>query len=61
MCNKHWKTKPKVHAKDVELAFLLTPPSWIAVVTRPQNRTISSKCFQIQPIDCSKPQNPKPV
>jgi len=32
MCNKHWKTKPKVHARYVRLSFLLTTPSWIAVV-----------------------------
>jgi len=31
-CNKHWKTKPKVHAKYVRLSFLLTMPSWIAGV-----------------------------
>jgi len=30
--NKHWKTKPKVHTKYVRLSFLLTSPSWIAVV-----------------------------
>jgi len=37
ICNKHWKTKPKVHAKDIKLVFLLTPPSWIAALNHLQN------------------------
>jgi len=32
ICNKHWKTKTKVHTKYVKLAFLLMTPCWIAVV-----------------------------
>jgi len=31
------ENKPKVHTKYVKLAFLLTMPSWIAAVNRPQN------------------------
>jgi len=47
ICNKHWKTKPKVHSKYVKLAFLLTTSSWIAVLNRPQTVwTSSSNCFR---------------
>jgi len=61
ICNKRWKTKPKVHTKDVKLAFLMTTPSSIAVVNHSRKfRQFCQTGFRFN-IQQQNQQNPKLV